>query len=83
MRERESQGREKKEEGGRGGEAEVRREGKARQGKDFLGKKQSLAKESQKQLTTIFRDPYNSSLLSGSTSFLEAHIFRFIILCPS
>lgn len=54
MRERERQGREKKEEGGReGGEAEVRREGKAKQGKDFLGKKQSLAKGSQKQLTTI------------------------------
>ena len=35
--------REKKKEGGReGGEAGVRREGKARQGKDFLGEKSSL-----------------------------------------
>ena len=78
--------REKKKEGGReGGEAGVRREGKARQDKAkiFFGKKAVFGKRISKKLTTILLDPYNSTLLSGSTSFLEVHSFRFVTICPS
>ena len=49
----------------------MRREGKARQDKAkiFFGKKAVFGKRISKKLTTILLDPYNSTLLSGSTSF--------------
>ena len=70
-RERHTQGEREEEGGGKGrrrSRGEEGREGKTRQ-RFFGGKKQSLAKGSQKKLTTILLDPYNSTLLSGSTSF--------------
>lgn len=86
MRERDTHTQGEREEGGGKGRRRSRgeegREGKTRQ-RFFGGKKQSLAKGSQKQLTTILLDPYNSTLLSGSTSFLEGHSFRFVTICPS
>ena len=76
--------REKKKEGGReGGEAGVRREGKARQGKDFLGEKSSLWQKDLKKVNYHPSRPIQFHAPFRKHLFLEGHSFRFVTICPS
>ena len=85
MRERDThREREKKKEGGReGGEAGVRREGKARQGKDFLGEKSSLWQKDLKKVNYHPSRPIQFHAPFRKHLFLEGHSFRFVTICPS